>query len=115
MRQVGAFSGFVLLSSTNIDVKMNFSPGSLFVFGSWVCVADSNGLLHAYLVENSDDQLALIQSVDMMDELAENISDFSILDSTWIQEQFKFELYSNSISDVPFLLPLGLKNSTSIY
>jgi hypothetical protein len=76
---------------------------------------ESEGLLHAHLAENLDDQPVLMQSEDTMDELAEKILDFSILDSTRIQERFKFKLYSDSTSKVPLRLPLSLKNSAAVY
>jgi hypothetical protein len=56
-----------------------------------------------------------MQSEDMMNELAEKILDFSILDSTRIQEWFKFKLYSDSASEVPLRLPLSLKNLAVVY
>jgi hypothetical protein len=45
---------------------------------------NSEGLLHACLAENLDDQPILMQSEDTMDELVEKILDFSISDSTRI-------------------------------
>jgi hypothetical protein len=56
-----------------------------------------------------------MQFEDTMDELAEKILDFSISDSTRIQEPFTFEMYSDSTSEVLLRLPLDLKNSAAVY
>lgn len=55
-------------------------------------MADSDGIVHAGFVERSDGQVAPFQSKDTMDEPTNKILDFSVLDSTRIQEQFKCEL-----------------------
>jgi hypothetical protein len=43
---------------------MNFSLGSEFLFGSWIYMADGDGLLHACLVDVPNDHDVLIQSED---------------------------------------------------
>jgi len=44
-RQVGAFDDFTIESSTDLDINMSFWPGSEFIFGAWVCMADDEGKL----------------------------------------------------------------------
>jgi hypothetical protein len=40
----------------DLDITMMFSAGSIFIFGSWVCLADDSGKLQGHLVEISADQ-----------------------------------------------------------
>ena len=48
-RQVGAFDEFFLESSADLNLKMTFSAGTTFVFGSWIYKADGDGKLCTHL------------------------------------------------------------------
>jgi len=50
VRQVGAFGGFASESSMDLD-NMIFPTWSKFIFGSWVCKADSDGKLSLKIQE----------------------------------------------------------------
>jgi hypothetical protein len=52
VRQVGAFGGFALETSTDLD-NMLLSVGSTFIFGSWVFKVGDNGKLQGRLLEDS--------------------------------------------------------------
>jgi hypothetical protein len=50
VRQVGAYGAITIKSSTDFD-NMIFPTGSIFIFGSWICEADSEGNLQGCLAE----------------------------------------------------------------
>ena len=53
-RQVGAFDEFFLESSVDLDLKMTYSAGTTFVFGSWICEAGGDGKLRTHLREEKE-------------------------------------------------------------
>jgi hypothetical protein len=54
-RQVGAFGGFALETSMDLD-NMLFPAGSTFVFGSWIFEAGGDNKLQGRLLEDSEHQ-----------------------------------------------------------
>ena len=53
-RQVGAFDEFFLKSSADLDLKITYSVGTTFVFGSWICEAGGDGKLRTRLREEKE-------------------------------------------------------------
>ena len=80
-RQVGAFDEFFLESSADLNLKMTFSAGTTFVFGSWICEADDDGKLCTRLREENE----LDDKVEY--ELAEKMTKLSTLDPTRNEEE----------------------------
>ena len=68
-RQVGAFGDFASESSTDL-VKMIFSKGSTFIFGSWIYEAGDDGKLQNRLLEDSDHHQDFTILATMTDQLA---------------------------------------------
>lgn len=78
-------------------------------------MADDDGILHAHLADDINEQDASVQAEDKMDKLVEKISEISVSDSIQTPGQLNFELYSDSVLTCPTRLPLGLRNSASIF
>ena len=70
--QVGAFDDFFLESSVDLDLKMAFSAGTTFIFGSWICKADGNGKLQSRLLEEKefDDKINPIKEKELTEKMA---------------------------------------------
>ena len=84
-RQVGAFDEFFLESSADLNLKMTFSAGTTFVFGSWICKADGDGKLRTRLREEKefDDEVQY--------KLAEKMTKLSTSDTTRNKEESGYE------------------------
>jgi len=76
---------FFLESSADLNFKMTFLAGTTFIFGSWICEADSDGGLHTRLQEEKefDDEVKY--------ELAEKMTKFSTSDPTQSEEESGYE------------------------
>jgi hypothetical protein len=122
-RQVGAFGEFAPESSTDLNI-MNFPAGSTFVFGSWICEADSDGKLWSRLLKDSELEDCVINSTNTEDQLTEKLAQLSTSDPTRKTELIDYnsnstirpglESYSASLSRLPGPFPLGLRDTASI-
>ena len=85
VRQVGAFDEFFLESSADLNLKMTFSAGTTFVFGSWICKADGDGKLRTRLREEKefDDEVQY--------KLAEKMTKLSTSNTTRNKEENGYE------------------------
>ena len=90
-RQVGAFDEFSLESSADLDLKMTYSAGTTFVFGSWICEAGGDGKLRTRLREEKefDDKNNPIEQ-----ELAEKMMKLLALNPTRKGEESGYEIDS---------------------
>ena len=78
-------TNFFLESSADLDLKMAFSAGTTFVFGSWICEAGGDGKLRTHLREEKefDDEVEY--------ELVEKMTKLSTLDPTRNEEESGYE------------------------
>ena len=76
---------FFLESSADLDLKMTFSAGTTFVFGSWIYEADGDGKLRAHLREEKE----FGDKVEY--ELAEKMTKLSTADPTRNEEESGYE------------------------
>jgi hypothetical protein len=107
---------------------MIFLAGTTFIFGSWIYKVDDNSKPQSHLMEIPALQAPLAISTTVLDQLAEKFSHLSISDLTWTREASMNQDTHLDMSDLsgletpsefhveePSRLPLGLKNSASIY
>jgi hypothetical protein len=62
--------------------NMIFSLGSIFIFGSWICKADSKGNLQGHLVEAPKTHEEITLPTGLAEDLAERFSGLTVFEST---------------------------------
>jgi hypothetical protein len=121
-RLVGACGTIVIKSSTDFD-DMIFLTGSIFIFGSWICVADSEGNLHGCLVEAQKAHKEITLPTGSAKDLIERFSGLMVSESTQAPTITSLDLVfgsdpssgSNlsSFRDEPSSFLIGLRNAVS--
>jgi hypothetical protein len=72
--------------------------GTMFVFGSWVCVADGAGSFHRFLINMKPKTPAASFHSDL-DEFVDNLDDLSIHGfATRTEEEFAFGATSSGVA-----------------
>jgi hypothetical protein len=104
---------------------MIFSPGSTFIFRSWICEADDDSKVQRHLLEDSARHEDLTISMTTIDQLIERFMRLVMSDPTQISQPTDFDSssgstfemgsYSGSFCDGPSSFPLGLHNMASVH
>jgi hypothetical protein len=80
VRQVGVLAEDLMANSTTsiiIKPTVAFNHGDTFVFGSWVCTADSAGSFQRYLTMTADLETGLVTLSEVVtNPLVEKFSEF---------------------------------------
>ena len=63
---------------------MNFSTGSTFIFGSWICETGDDGKFQSRLLEDSDHQEDLSISATTTDQITGRFAQLVMYDSTQV-------------------------------
>ena len=92
----------------DLKINMTFAPGSTFIFGSWVCEADSEGKLRPKVHEVST------SDVEAINEITRDFVEISIS-----ARQKEDPIYNQSdldpASEYRVRLPFRLRNSASVF
>ena len=80
--------------------NMNFSTGSTFIFGSWICEADSNGKLQSRLLEDSKHHEDYSISATTTDHISRRFAQLMISDSTQVSRLCASDSNSSSVSEM---------------
>jgi hypothetical protein len=101
---------------------MIFLTGSIFIFGSWICEADSEGNLQGHLVEAQKAHKEITLSMGSAEDLAERFSGLTMSESTQAPTTTSLDLVagsdsslgfnSGSFRDEPCSFPIELRNAT---
>jgi hypothetical protein len=122
VRQVGAYSVITIKSSTDFDNTI-FPTGSIFIFGSWICEANSDGNLHGCLVKARKAHKEITLLTGSAKDLAERFSGPKVSKSTQAPTTTSLNLVSRSdpssrsnsgsFRDKPSSFMIGLRNIVS--
>jgi hypothetical protein len=122
VRQVGAYGAIVIKSSTDFD-DMIFPTGSIFIFRSWICKANSEGNIHGCLVKARKAHKEITILMGSPEDLAERFSGPKVSELTQAPTTTGLDLVSRldpssrsnpgSFRDKPSSFPIGLRNIVS--
>jgi hypothetical protein len=112
----------VIKRSMDFD-NMIFSTGSIFIFGSWICEAVSEGNLQGHLVKAQKAQEEITLPTGSAEDLTERLLGLTVSESTRALTTTSLNLTSGSDSPLgsnpgsfknkPSSFPIGLRNAAS--
>jgi hypothetical protein len=101
--------------------------GTMFIFGSWICVANGSGGFNSHLANSRKLEASAANECSHLDEFIDNRDELLLLDLAGeIERMFVFDTTSTRAAPGPLgsnsnrseeartLIPFGLRNATSV-